>query len=201
MSYDYWKRVFDFFLACLLLFLSLPVFFSVFILVLVTSKGGAFYYAERVGFRGKMFRMCKFRTMIKDADKNGGFSVPTDDKRVTKIGMILRKTKLDELPQLWNIIRGEMSFVGPRPEVKYYVSKFNDREREILSVPQGIFDYASIKFKNEAEILEKSKIMDKERAYEIEIWPEKKRLQMKYVRERRFFTDLKIILNAIRIVF
>ena len=198
MGYNEIKRLFDFSLACFLLFCSLPVFFAVFILVFVTSEGGAFYSAERIGFRGRRFKMYKFRTMIKNADKKGGFSVSTNDKRVTKIGNILRKTKIDELPQMWNILKGEMSFVGPRPEVEYYVSKFNDEEKKIFSVLPGIVDYSSIRFRNEAEILEKSRIKNKEKAFEFEIWPEKKKLQLKYVKERGFFTDLRIILDTVR---
>jgi len=139
--------------------------------------------------------------MIKDADKKGGFSVPTGDERVTRIGKILRKTKLDELPQMWNILKGDMSFVGPRPDVRSYFDKMTNKEKEILSVLPGITDYSSIKFRDEAERLEKSEIKDKEKAYEIEIWPEKKRLQIKYVKERSFQIDLKIILDAIKVVF
>ena len=201
MGYNEIKRLFDFSLAGFLLFCTFPLFVMVMISISLTSEGGAFYSAERIGFRGRRFKMYKFRTMIKNADKKGGFSVSTNDKRVTKIGNILRKTKIDELPQMWNILKGEMSFVGPRPEVEYYVSKFNDEEKKIFSVLPGIVDYSSIRFRNEAEILEKSRIKNKEKAFEFEIWPEKKKLQLKYVKERGFFTDLRIILDTVRNIF
>ena len=198
MGYNEIKRLFDFSLAGFLLFCTFPLFVMVMISISLTSEGGAFYSAERIGFRGRRFKMYKFRTMVKNADKKGGFSVSTNDERVTKIGKILRKTKVNELPQLFNVFKGDMSFVGPRPEVSFYTDRFNEEEKKILEVLPGITDFSSIKFSNEAEILERSNIKDKEKAFEIEIWPEKKRLQLRYVKVKSFFVDFKILMNTFR---
>ena len=191
------KRVFDFILSGILLFLFSLLILVIAILVKLDSKGDIIYKAERAGKNNKRFEMYKFRSMISEADKVNIYSTSTDDIRITKIGKILRKYKLDELPQLINILKGDMSFVGPRPEVKYYTDKFDKKEKEILSVKPGIVDFASIKFKDEGEILAKSNIKDKNKAYEQLIWPEKKRLQLKYVGERNFWLDIKIILNTL----
>ena len=136
--------------------------------------------------------MYKFRTMVKNADKIGPSSTTKSDNRITKVGKFLRKTKLDELPQFINVLLGEMSIVGPRPDVKQFTDLFTEEEKIILSVKPGITDYASIWNSNEAKILEGSD--DPDKTYMEVIWPEKKQLQIKYVKERSFTTDIKIII-------
>lgn len=135
--------------------------------------------------------MLKFRTMVVDADRIGGSSTPEDDPRVTRVGKVLRRYKLDELPQLWNVLKGDMSFVGPRPQVQWAVDLYSPEERAILEVRPGITDPASLKFSNEAEILKGSKDPDKD--YIEKIHPEKMRLSLDYVRNRSFSGDLAII--------
>jgi len=153
--------------------------------------GPVFYRGERTGLYGKPFRIFKFRTMVVDADRIGGASTAEDDARITSVGKFLRKYKLDELPQLINVLRGEMSIVGPRPEVKHYTDMFSDEEKAILSVLPGITDWASIWNADEGVILAGAE--DPERAYLELVRPMKLKLQLKYVRERSFWVDLKII--------
>lgn len=157
--------------------------------------GSVFYRGVRVGLNGRAFRIFKFRTMVVNAEKLGGSSTADDDARITRIGKVLRKYKLDELPQLINVLKGEMSFVGPRPEVQHYVDMFTEEERAILSVRPGITDWASLWNNDEGAILAGSP--DPEKTYMKEIRPEKIRLQLKYVRERSFPVDLKIILQTL----
>jgi len=160
------------------------------------EDGGPFFYrGERVGLEGKLFRIFKFRTMVVDAEKIGGSSTSDDDERITEIGKKLRKYKLDELPQLINVFVGNMSLVGPRPEVKHYTDKFNEEERLILSVRPGITDWASIWNADEGAVLAGAE--DPDKAYEELIRPTKLRLQLKYVRETSLFVDIKIICMTI----
>lgn len=139
--------------------------------------------------------MLKFRTMVVDADKIGGSSSPDDDPRITKVGAFLRRTKLDELPQLWNVFIGDMSFVGPRPQVEWVVDRYSDLERHLLDVRPGITDYASLRFPNEGELLRGSS--DPDRDYMEKIHPEKVRLGLEYVRNRTFIGDVKIIAQTL----
>jgi lipopolysaccharide/colanic/teichoic acid biosynthesis glycosyltransferase len=155
------------------------------------SRGPLFYKGRRVGVMGRPFDMVKFRTMVVDAETLGGSSTPEDDPRITRVGKSLRRYKLDELPQLWNVLKGEMSFVGPRPQVQWAVDLYTEEEREILQVPPGITDHASLRFANEAEILKGSQ--DPDRDYIEKIHPEKMRLSLEYVRNRSFSGDLSII--------
>lgn len=157
--------------------------------------GPIFYRGERVGLDGKLFKIFKFRTMVVDAEKIGGSSTSDDDERITEIGKKLRKYKLDELPQLINVFVGNMSLVGPRPEVKHYTDKFNEEERLILSVRPGITDWASIWNADEGAVLAGAE--DPDKAYEELIRPTKLRLQLKYVRETSLFVDIKIICMTI----
>jgi len=150
---------------------------------------------KRVGKFGKPFKMYKFRTMVKEAEKLGGPSTSDDDARLTNIGKIVRKYKLDELPQLINVLKGEMSFVGPRPEVPMEVKTYNDEEKRILTVKPGITDYASLTFHNEGEILKGSE--DPHQAYREKIRPEKLRLGLKYVDSQSFRVDIKIIIQTL----
>jgi len=155
-----------------------------------------FYRGPRVGRYGRTFSIFKFRTMVVNAEKLGGSSTSDDDPRITRVGKFLRKYKLDELPQLINVLKGEMSFVGPRPEVQHYIDMLGPQERkDILSVRPGITDWASIWNSDEGSILAGSS--DPEKTYMERIRPEKIKLQLKYVRERRFLTDLKIVFQTL----
>ncbi len=173
------------------LVLLAPVLLSIVVLIKLEAGGAVFYRGIRVGRHGKSFRIFKFRTMVVDAEKLGGPSTADDDPRITRIGKFLRKYKLDELPQLINVLKGEMSFVGPRPEVEQEVRLYNEEEKALLNVRPGITDYASIKFHNEGEILRGS--AEPHQAYREKIRPEKIRLGLEYVRDCSFKTDLKVL--------
>lgn len=197
MMYPIIKRCIDIFASALGLIVLAPVFFVIAILIRITEPGSILYRAPRVGKGGTMFTMLKFRSMVINADKIGGPSTAGDDLRVTRIGRILRRYKLDELPELVNVLRGEMSLVGPRPEVKMYIDMMSPEERSfILSVPPGITDWASLWNFHEEDVL--AGAIDPEQAYQEKIWPEKKRLQMKYVKEQSLINDLKIIAQTIK---
>jgi lipopolysaccharide/colanic/teichoic acid biosynthesis glycosyltransferase len=189
------KRLFDITFAILGFIILIPVFLIVAILIKTEDGGPVFYRGVRVGQFGKPFRIFKFRTMVVNADKIGGPSTADDDPRITKIGKFLRKYKLDELPQLINVLKGEMSFVGPRPEVPFYVNMFTEEEKKILTVKPGITDWASLWDSDEGAILAGSS--DPEKTYMEKIRPQKLRLQLKYVNEHSFFIDLKIILETL----
>jgi lipopolysaccharide/colanic/teichoic acid biosynthesis glycosyltransferase len=187
----YGKRIFDVAASIIGLIILLPFFIIIAILIKLNDKGPIFYKQKRIGQNFKPFELLKFRTMIVNADKIGPAVTKDGDPRITKIGRFLRKTKLDELPQLWNVIRGDMSIVGPRPEVEKYIQYYEDDYKEILKVKPGITDYATIKFRNEEGIL--SKYDDTESAYIKYVLPEKIKLYKTYIKEISFFTDLKII--------
>ena len=193
------KWVFDIIFSFLGLVILSPVFLVILILVKLEDGGPVFYRGVRVGRFGKPFRMFKFRTMVLHADKIGGPSTADDDPRITKVGGIIRKYKLDEIPQLINVLRGEMSLVGPRPEVQYYVNMFSEEEKAILSVRPGITDWASLWNPNEGAVLAGSP--DPEDTYMKKIRPEKIRLQLKYVKEHSPFIDLKIIFLTLNKIF
>jgi len=192
------KRCFDLSLAVGLLIPLVPVFLLISVLIRLESPGPVFYRGRRVGFRGRPFRIFKFRSMVINADKIGGPSTADGDPRVTRVGRFLRKRKLDELPQLLNILKGEMSFVGPRPEVPMYVDLFTSEEQAILSVLPGITDWASLWNSDEGTLL--AGVPDPEKVYLEKIRPEKIRLQLKYVRERSFGVDLRIIFQTAALV-
>jgi lipopolysaccharide/colanic/teichoic acid biosynthesis glycosyltransferase len=195
------KRFFDIVFSFFGLILVLPLFLVIAFLIKKESpEGPVFYRGVRIGKDGKPFRIFKFRTMVPDAEKLGGPSTAGDDPRLLKIGHFLKKYQLDELPQLINVLKGEMSLVGPRPEVKMYVDMMTEEERKIiLSVKPGMTDLASLWNFHEGEILRGSP--DPDKTYQEKIWPEKKRLQIKYVKERNFWLDLKIILKTILKIF
>ncbi|MDD5208168.1 MAG: sugar transferase [Elusimicrobiales bacterium] len=195
------KRIFDFTLALIGLVVMSPVLLVCAIAIKLTSPGPVFYRGERIGYGGRIFRTFKFRSMGVDAERQGGASTHEADVRITGIGSFLRRFKLDELPQLINVVTGDMSFVGPRPEVKKFVDMYTSEERVILTVRPGITDWSSIKFHNEGEIIAASGIVDADEAYTKLIRPEKLRLQMKYVRERTLWTDIKIIFDTISTLF
>ena len=160
--------------------------------------GLVFYRGERVGLHGKPFRIFKFRTMVVDAERLGASSTSDDDQRITSIGKFLRKYKLDELPQLINVLAADMSLVGPRPEVKKFTDMYTDEEKIILGVRPGITDWASLWNPDEGALLKGS--FDPDKDYLEKIRPEKIRLQLKYVRERSFWTDIKIIFLTLKTI-
>jgi lipopolysaccharide/colanic/teichoic acid biosynthesis glycosyltransferase len=189
------KRLFDIALSLFGLALLLPVMAVLAVLIKLDSKGPVFYRGLRVGRGGKPFAMLKFRTMVVDAEKIGASSTAEDDPRITRMGRFLRRFKLDELPQLWNVLLGQMSFVGPRPQVQWAVDLYTREERALLDVRPGITDYASLRFRNEGEILKGSTDPDKD--YLEKIAPEKIRLGLEYVRRHSVLTDVKIILATV----
>jgi len=170
-------------------------FLIISLIIVIDSHGGVFYKQTRVGKDGKDFKLFKFRSMRTDADKAGLLTVGGRDSRITKIGYYLRKYKVDELPQLLNVFFGDMSLVGPRPEVRKYVAIYNNEQLKVLSVRPGITDYASIEYSNENEILGKAE--DPESVYINEIMPAKLNLNLKYIKEQGVLTDLKIIFKTI----
>ncbi|MGO8752963.1 MAG: sugar transferase [Thermoguttaceae bacterium] len=185
------KRSFDFLASLFAILLLLPLFLVVSLWIKLNSPGPVFYRGRRVGRFGRPFRISKFRTMVVNADQIGGPSTADDDRRITSAGKWLRKRKLDELPQLFDVLLGRMSLVGPRPEVQKYIDLFSDEEQAILQVRPGITDWASIWNSDEGAVLAGSQ--DPDRAFEELIRPTKVRLQLKYVRERSFCVDLKIL--------
>jgi lipopolysaccharide/colanic/teichoic acid biosynthesis glycosyltransferase len=171
-----------------------PVLLLIAIWIKLDSTGPVFYLQERIGLHRKPFRIYKFRTMHPDADKRGLLTVGGKDPRVTRAGYYLRKFKLDELPQFFNVLGGSMSLVGPRPEVKRYVDLYNSTQLNVLNVKPGITDYASIEYSDENELL--GKAVDPERAYIDEIMPAKLELNLKYINDQSFITDCKILLHT-----
>jgi lipopolysaccharide/colanic/teichoic acid biosynthesis glycosyltransferase len=185
------KRIMDVTLAVLGIGLLFPVLLSLAMWIKIEDGGPVFYKGVRVGRFGKAFRMIKFRTMVVDAEKLGPSSTAEEDMRITAPGRFLRRFKLDELPQLFNVLRGDMSFIGPRPQVQWAVDLYTPEERLLLSVKPGISDFASLRFRNEAEILKGS--TDPDRDYLEKIAPLKIRLGLYYVRNQSFAVDLKLI--------
>lgn len=195
------KRVFDFIVSAVALLLLLPAFLMLALAIKLDSSGPVFYRGVRVGRFGKPFRIYKFRSMVVDAEKQGAASTSNDDMRVTKVGQFIRRFKFDELSQLINVFLGDMSFVGPRPEVQKFVDIYTDEEKQILNLRPGITDWSSIRFHNEGEIIAASGISDADEAYMKLIRPEKLRLQIKYARERTFLTDLEILFTTVSSLF
>lgn len=185
------KRAFDIVFAVIALILLGPILLAVALAITLYDGGAVLYRGERVGLEGKRFLIFKFRTMVLDADKTGPSSTPDDDPRITVIGRFLRRYKLDELPQLLNVLTGDMSVVGPRPQVSWAVEEYSVEERALLSVRPGMTDYASIRFRNEGEILKGS--ADPDREYLERIAPEKIRLGLLYVRDHSLRRDIRII--------
>ena len=192
------KRLFDLVVAGTSLVLLSPLLAAVAIGIRATSSGPAFYRGTRAGRGGRHFAMLKFRTMVQDADTRGPSSTAADDVRITTIGHVLRRFKLDELPQLINVVKGEMSLVGPRPQVISVVNDYTERERGLLAVQPGITDWASIRFRNEGEILKGS--TDPDADYLRLIHPEKVSLGLKYADSVSFATDVGILLHTAAIV-
>lgn len=189
------KRLFDIVCALTGIILLSPFFIIIALLIIINSGFPVFYLQSRVGRHNKDFKLFKFRTMHTDADKKGLLTVGGRDPRVTAIGYYLRKYKLDELPQLFNVLFGSMSLVGPRPEVRKYVNMYTPEQQKVLLVRPGITDYASIEYINENELLATSP--NPEETYITEIMPEKLRLNMRYINEVGLLTDIKLILKTI----
>jgi lipopolysaccharide/colanic/teichoic acid biosynthesis glycosyltransferase len=193
------KRLFDILASLFGIVILSPFLLIIALLVVVDSKGGAFYRQVRVGKGMKQFRLLKFRTMYSDSDKKGLLTVGMKDSRVTRIGYFLRKYKLDELPQLFNVLAGNMSIVGPRPEVPKYVAMYNDEQKKVLTVTPGITDYASIVYASENDLLARAD--NPEEIYINKVMPAKLKLNMKYIDEMSFKTDLWIIFRTLGKIF
>lgn len=185
------KRLFDILVSFFILLLFLPVAVIIAFVISLESKGGVFYFQERIGKNGVPFQLWKFRTMQKNADQYGKLTVGMNDVRITKAGLFLRKYKLDEFPQFVNVLLGQMSIVGPRPEVQEYVTLYSKEQREVLEVKPGITDYASLEYFNENELLGKS--TDPKKTYIEEVMPAKLAINRKYVQQSGFFQDIKIM--------
>lgn len=190
------KRIFDIIASIFGLLILLPFFLIISLMIIVNSGFPVFYTQKRVGRANIDFGLLKFRTMKKNADKLGLLTVGGRDPRITAIGYYLRKYKLDELPQLINVFIGNMSLVGPRPEVRKYVDLYNDEQKKVLLVKPGITDYASLEYFSENDLLAKS--ADPETTYIKEIMPAKLELNKKYISEMGLSTDLKIIFGTIK---
>jgi lipopolysaccharide/colanic/teichoic acid biosynthesis glycosyltransferase len=190
------KRAFDILASAVGLLLFSPVVIAVAVYVKLDSAGPVFYRGKRAGRNNRPFGIFKFRSMVTNADKIGGSSTSGEDPRVTRSGRFIRKYKIDELAQLINVLRGDMSIVGPRPEILAYTSKYNGDLLQILTARPGITDWASIWNADEGAVLAGAK--DPDRAYEILIQPTKLRLQLRYVRQQSFWTDMKIIVYTAR---
>ena len=185
------KRGIDILFSLIGLICLFPFFIFISFFIFITSKGGVFFVQLRVGKNNKDFKLYKFRTMFLNSDNKGLLTVGNNDKRITKLGYYLRKNKLDELPQLINVLNGTMSLVGPRPEVRRYVNLYNSEQKSILEVKPGITDFASLMYYNENEILANS--VNPEQTYINEIMPIKLELNKQYINEMSLLTDLKII--------
>lgn len=189
-------RLLDILFSAIGLVLLSPLFILFYILVWMESKGGGFFVQERIGKDGKPFGLYKFRSMKTEAEAEGQITVGAHDTRITRIGYFLRKYKLDELPQLWNVLKGDMSIVGPRPEVRRYVDLYTDEQRKVLTVRPGITDHASIRYINENEIL--CRADDPERVYIEQIMPDKIKLNMVYIEHHTLREYLRVILLTLK---
>ena len=183
------KRCLDFLVAVFMLILLSPMFLVVALAIVFNTGFPVFYKGKRGGYKDKPFYMYKFRTMFHGQEHKGSVITKENDDRITKVGRFLRKHKLDEYPQLINIIKGEMSFVGPRPETYYYIDTFSEEDRKMLLVRPGITDYASLEFNNQEELIGDA---DPDEYYVKYILPRKNQLRLKYIEELSFSTDFKI---------
>lgn len=189
------KRAFDFLFSLFILILFFPIGLIISILILFSSPGGTFYMQERIGRHGLPFKLYKFRSMRVDADKSGKLTVGMKDPRITGIGIFIRKYKLDEFPQFINVLRGDMSIVGPRPEVREFVDLYSEAQKKVLHVKPGITDYASIEYFNENKLLAASD--DPKKTYIEDIMPDKIKINQKYLANPTLIHDLKIIFKTI----
>ena len=173
-----------------------PLFLILYVLIRLTSKGPGFFIQERIGLGGKPFGLYKFRSMRTDSESEGLITIGEHDSRITRIGHFIRKYKLDELPQLLNVLKGDMSMVGPRPEVRKYVELYTDEQRKVLDVKPGITDYASIEYVNENELLGDAE--DPDRVYVEQVMPNKLKLNMKYIQNKSLTEYFKIIFLTLK---
>lgn len=192
-------RFFDLLFSLFGLILLLPFFLIISIAIVIGSRGDIFYIQERVGKNNRNFHLFKFRTMRSGADKQGGLTIGARDSRITNTGFFLRKYKLDELPQLINVLKGEMSLVGPRPELRKYVDLYSEEQKNVLAVRPGITDIASLEYINENEILGASP--DPERTYIEQIMPAKLELNRKFIKDPRLGNYFRIIGLTIKKIF
>lgn len=192
------KRIFDFVCAALGLVILLPLFGLVALAIKLDSPGPVFYRGERVGRGGKPFRIFKFRTMVINAAQQGPRITTRDDTRITRVGRLLRKYKIDELPQLFNVLRGEMSLVGPRPEDPRYVARYTPAQRRVLEVRPGITSPATLQYHHEDRLLTNE---DWETVYLNELMPRKLAIELEYLDRRTWLTDFKIILQTLVAIF
>jgi lipopolysaccharide/colanic/teichoic acid biosynthesis glycosyltransferase len=193
-------RFFDIIFSFFGLIIFLPFLLILALTIVIESKGGVFYKQVRVGKNNKDFKLYKFRSMAVNADKNGLLTIGNNDSRITKVGKFIRKYKIDEFAQLINVLRGDMSLVGPRPEVRKYVNLYTNKQMQVLTIKPGISDYASIKYFNENEVLSKS--VNPEETYINEIMPHKLELNMFFLSNNNLYNYFKIIFNTIsRIAF
>ena len=191
------KRIFDLFFSLIVIVILIPVYLIIALLIKITMKGTVFFIQERVGGKGRIFKLLKFRSMRNNESSNANFE-PGNVSRITKTGKFLRKTKLDELPQLFNVLIGDMSIVGPRPEVKKWTEIFPERWTVIQSLKPGITDNASIEFRNEEELLRQAS--DPEEFYREDILPRKLALYEDYLNNHTFWGDILIIIRTIKSV-
>lgn len=189
------KRLFDITASFFGIIILSPLFIFISLWVGLSSKGGIFYTQTRVGKNNKDFKLYKFRSMRVNSDKQGLLTVGSKDSRITKAGYFIRKYKIDELPQLFNVLKGDMSFVGPRPEVRRYVDLYSKEQMKVLSVRPGITDPASIKYRNENDIL--SSASNPEEYYIQHIMPDKLQINIDYINTQTFIKDIKIIFQTI----
>lgn len=193
MRYRFTKRLTDIVLSVVVIVISSPALLLIAVLIKLGSPGPFFYRGERTGKDGSVFRILKFRSMVVDAERKGGFSTAIDDPRLTPIGRFLRKYKLDELPQFFNVLAGDMSLVGPRPQVLFYTRLYKGEERLILSVKPGITDLASLYFVDMDAVLGSG---DVDTRYQEVVEPIKNELRLRYVRERSYMLDLRILVET-----
>lgn len=193
--YLFSKRIFDVVSSLIALVLFSPLIIIISLWIAIDSRGGVFYKQIRVGKNQREFGLYKFRSMRPNADKAGQITVG-NDSRVTKVGKFIRKYKIDEVPQLINILKGDMSVVGPRPEVPKYVNMYSAEQLKVLSVLPGLTDYASIEYLDEQKILGAAE--DPDKAYIEEVMPAKLKLNLKYISDRGFWLDIKLIFRTLR---
>jgi lipopolysaccharide/colanic/teichoic acid biosynthesis glycosyltransferase len=189
------KRVFDITFSAVGLLLLMPVLSAIALLILIFDGVPVLFFQERIGQRGKPFRIWKFRTMVCDAERLGKSITVGRDPRITRLGYWLRKTKVDEFPQLWNVLVGEMSFVGPRPEVPRYANRYTAQQSRVLDLKPGLTDPASIRFRNESELLQDYD--DPERIYMEVFVPEKIRINLAYAERANLLRDCLVIFRSI----
>lgn len=196
------KRLLDILISALLLILTSPVLLILGIAIKIESKGPVFYRQERITQYGRKFKIFKFRTMVKDADKIGALITLGKDPRITKVGSLIRKCRLDEIPQLINVLIGDMTFVGTRPEVKKYVDMYSDEMKATLLMKAGITSIASLRYRNEDEIMSSyishGETIDE--AYVNHVLPEKMKYNLEYIKKFNVFTDIKICIDTVLVV-